>query len=1756
MGRPIVIRVTGDVAGADRAFKQLAASATRTAQVVDRAGQLASTAFAGGAIVAGLSAVVTATADYDTAAREAGAAAGANAREFRQLAEAAREAGMAKDQGAVGAKAAAIAERELARAGQNASQIIGGSLASSLQLAAAAGEPVEQSVGTMTAAMGAFGLKASETRAVADQLTTAANSTNATVSDMGLALAQAAPQAALLGQSLTDTNIVLTAMAKQGNLGSDAGTAWKNAMASLNKLTPEGAKLAKELGLSFFDANGNMKDAVSMAGMLERQLGGLNAEQRGAALQTLVGRDGYKALSALYNAGAEGAKRYKKALEEEGTAAEQVAARNAGIGGTVRAATAAWEDAKITIGETAGPIVSRELDRFSEAMKRARDSGELDAVLDDLGTAMESVADAGEIAARVGGGLVQAWGEVPGPLREAAGAFLLVYAASRKVAGLVPGAGVPQFGGPMMGGSVPRGGAQVPAGRPGPSFYPAGPGAQWRMPVPDAPSLGQLRGDAARARAIEQQYRDQARRAGAVAGPFGFLGGRSTLAERTEARAEAARLRQMADAAREERRAATAVMRQRIGERVLPSVSARGIGGAGAAGAIGAAMGGSFLERVSSGAAIGSMGGPWGAAGGAVAAAAGAGIQEVFRRESAAAAKEIEDAARRASGGDKVDPKVREGLKNKQRADAQASGEFGSVSAEQRAAAIRARERLGRDITKRWADDQAGKKVLDTDRLQADLGKRLAGVQATLASGRTGTDPIAKQAGNRAAMQYIAAWESQGKLAKGAGDKIARELGMAVNQSLKGELAKARLDQFFKDSAGKQLGDVKSLISRIGKEYDLGPTARIGFGNATEEGRKQLQRLQEIARTSTGKTKRAAEADAAALEAAMARFGAAVEPAMKRADQAAQNTTLYLGRVGTAAGEVATQIGSIGTAVSGIDDAIASSPAFADVPKPRKKKRAGGPVRSFRAGGRVDIIASPGEVVVEPGGSYVVPGQRVAADTVPLSVDPSAVVLTDDMQDRIAAGQPFWDAVADGAPHFREGGPVRRKFAAGGKVTGGVSWFGGPNDSSTRGRRTALGLSPDTPGVAIRPGATFGSGRPYLGGYWDVHIGGRNSVLRQIDLGPHERTGKRIDVTSAALGRFGYTERSFPTGSTGWAAWLGKDREAALRRAAAGKASGSIATPIMLGRSVRGRDPLVADAYMQAFERAADGVSRVDLRRYPKLGLAPALSEALTGMSFTSRAEVTSSKGKGASSGGWVRPVSGPITSRYGARRAPTKGASTMHDGIDFGVPIGTRVVAAGAGTVTKAGPNGGYGNYLRLAHAGGYASFYAHLDSMSAKLGQRVGKGQAIARSGNTGTSTGPHLHFGMARGGRSINPASVIRMRGGGPVVKRGPDLPAGAGLTAAAVVSAASGSPSDYVQRIDDMLSGLTQARLEQLRRQVATMASAAGSKRAVTRARAALSMVDDVLGSRAGAAVASASGAVSRGQANVERLQTLQRIAGTDTSEAGLRSQMRQVQRALDPLAAERRGLDRQIGAARKTDNKAAVDRLTQQRDALNAAADAFRVQLAELGRAAAEAAEQAREETRARAESMTAAQAAFASLTATTQDDAAAKRGEAANARARAQAAFERGDTGAQGQFDAQAAALDREAAYLQASDGLAQAQLDYAKAQLADDQGGMKAALERQQAIQQQVLAAAQGSGDINKQSEAVDALNALKGSLDALRAEQRRSQEEQIGLLKEQNRILTARDAVRSAQDAQRLGQRFAGRPMVSSPSGRDPWS
>ena len=142
------------------------------------------------------------------------------------------------------------------------------------------------------------------------------------------------------------------------------------------------------------------------------------------------------------------------------------------------------------------------------------------------------------------------------------------------------------------------------------------------------------------------------------------------------------------------------------------------------------------------------------------------------------------------------------------------------------------------------------------------------------------------------------------------------------------------------------------------------------------------------------------------------------------------------------------------------------------------------------------------------------------------------------------------------------------------------------------------------------------------------------------------------------------------------------------------------------------------------------------------------------------RARLAASAGGGGGGGGPIKrgsgqliwPANGPISSGFGQRWG------RLHAGVDIPLPIGTPLRAADGGRVAIAGAVGGYGNYTCIQHGGSLSTCYGHQDSIGVSVGQNVSQGQVIGRSGNTGHSTGPHLHFEVRVNGSPVDPMGYL--------------------------------------------------------------------------------------------------------------------------------------------------------------------------------------------------------------------------------------------------------------------------------------------------------------------------------------------------------------------------------------------------------------
>lgn len=355
--------------GADigRVLGRQIASATSTSLKIGAAGVAASLAYS-----------VKKAADFEQQLSSLGAVADANAKSMERFRKQAIKAGQDTKYSAL---QAAQAQTELAKGGLSVQQILDGGLNSALALAAAGELDLADAAATTVRAMKLFKIPGRDSIKVADALASAANRTTADVSDFALALAQGGSAAKTAGLSFNDTVAALEALAEVGIKGSDAGTSLKTALVQLASPTSTKAvELTKKLGLSFFDAHGNIKSLVDISKELRGTFGDMTNKQRIANATTLVGQDGFRALLALYDAGPKKIEGFLKAQEKQGTAAEVAKKKQDNLKGSIEQLGGSIETLGIQVGTTLIPFIRKgadELKDFTDELGKVVDNKNL-----------------------------------------------------------------------------------------------------------------------------------------------------------------------------------------------------------------------------------------------------------------------------------------------------------------------------------------------------------------------------------------------------------------------------------------------------------------------------------------------------------------------------------------------------------------------------------------------------------------------------------------------------------------------------------------------------------------------------------------------------------------------------------------------------------------------------------------------------------------------------------------------------------------------------------------------------------------------------------------------------------------------------------------------------------------------------------------------------------------------------------------------------------------------------------------------------------------------------------------------------------------------------------------------------------------------------------------------------------------------------------------------------------------------------------
>lgn len=305
-------------------------------------------------LVAVFAAAVYASSKFETAMSGVKAATGAAGKELNQLRQAAIEAGSSTQYSAT---QAAGAETELAKAGVSTSDVLGGALKGTLNLAAAGQLDVADSAVVAAKAMNAFGLQGADVGHIADVIAAAAGKSATDVHGMSLAFAQSALMAHQTGLSLEQTAGSLALFAQNGLVGSDAGTSLKTMLMRLTPQSAEAADMMNKLGFSAYDSSGNFVGLTETAARMKASFSKLTPEARNAAFATIFGSDATRAATIVYKSGAAGIDTWTKAANDSGYASRYAATQADNLSGDLHKLKSALETALIQSGSAANGVL-------------------------------------------------------------------------------------------------------------------------------------------------------------------------------------------------------------------------------------------------------------------------------------------------------------------------------------------------------------------------------------------------------------------------------------------------------------------------------------------------------------------------------------------------------------------------------------------------------------------------------------------------------------------------------------------------------------------------------------------------------------------------------------------------------------------------------------------------------------------------------------------------------------------------------------------------------------------------------------------------------------------------------------------------------------------------------------------------------------------------------------------------------------------------------------------------------------------------------------------------------------------------------------------------------------------------------------------------------------------------------------------------------------------------------------------------------
>lgn len=344
---------------------------------------------------------------FESAMSRVQAISGATGDELEALTDQALDLGATT---AFSAKEAAAGMENLASAGFTVEEIMA-AMPGLLDLAASSGSDLATASSIAASAIRGFGLEATEAGHVADVFAEAAARTNAQTEDMGDAMKYVAPVAAAMGQSLEETAAAIGIMSDAGIVGSQAGTTLRGALSRLAKPTDAMTDKMNELGLSFFDAQGNMLPLNGIVAELETKMAGLTQEQRNNALVTLFGQESLSGMLALMERGSDELINLTESFEAvDGSAAAMAETMMDNTSGSLEEMMGALETLAIKIQQVLAPVVTKVAQGITEFINKlsSMDEGMLKMVVTLAGVA----AAIGPLLV-VGGKLLQFFGGLP-----------------------------------------------------------------------------------------------------------------------------------------------------------------------------------------------------------------------------------------------------------------------------------------------------------------------------------------------------------------------------------------------------------------------------------------------------------------------------------------------------------------------------------------------------------------------------------------------------------------------------------------------------------------------------------------------------------------------------------------------------------------------------------------------------------------------------------------------------------------------------------------------------------------------------------------------------------------------------------------------------------------------------------------------------------------------------------------------------------------------------------------------------------------------------------------------------------------------------------------------------------------------------------------------------------------------------------------------------------------------------------------------